>query len=594
MNKVKLKKNINITIKKQLYLILSIALFIPTLVVGCYLIMNTRHLLLSHYYDQTAADSLRVKNIMLEVTTTLSIIADDIFTDEQLQKLLSSNYTSTSDAQKELSKYKKLSDYLSDYTQLSSINVYTTNASIPEQHNFLQITEEIAQQNWYKEALSQPNIIWSSATKADSHGTKKQELTLYYRIPILKTQEYAILVISVSNNYLKSIIEQSDLLTSISVNTMGNFYNSDHSDWQNSIYADQIDQRNYNYQGISTYHGRESIVSITTFVPVSTNDRLIIITNNINASEEIEDITLTCLVIIVFSMIFPIVLIILYTKKFTNRLYILRREMHRVSNGDYNIITDFTGNDELSELFTDLKTMIESIMQKDMELYQDKITQQHLINHQQKMEFDILASQINPHFLYNTLETIRMKSLAQNNKEVATAIKQLGQYLRHNLETSGTVTTLKRELEYIEIYLQIQQLRFGDRVNYQFHFSPEVAIDSYQILSLLLQPIIENSIIHGLENTEENGLIEINIYPQNSFLIIEMKDNGDGMSEDILKELIFSMQQKDKQEKSSYGLYNIHHRIQLFYGEKYGLDIESTEAVGTTVTIRLPLHYTWR
>ena len=122
------------------------------------------------------------------------------------------------------------------------------------------------------------------------------------------------------------------------------------------------------------------------------------------------------------------------------------------------------------------------------------------------MEFQMLASQINPHFLYNTLEMIRMKAITVGDTETATAIKLLGKSMRYVLDNTGIeYTTVVKELSHIETYLQIQKLRFGERVNYEIRSEEDINLNKIKILPLLLQPIVENAILHGLEEVESGG-----------------------------------------------------------------------------------------
>lgn len=257
-----------------------------------------------------------------------------------------------------------------------------------------------------------------------------------------------------------------------------------------------------------------------------------------------------------------------------------------------NIIDSFHGNDELSEAFQDLQMMIQEIKQKEALVYEARLKEQELENRQQQMEYKMLASQINPHFLYNTLETIRMKAFAAGNREVAMAIKLLGKSLRYVLDNTGTVsTTLAKEIDYLRIYFSIQQLRFGDRINYTVNIQDGLDLENYQILPLLLQPIVENAVSHGLENVDENGQILLNIYEENdTCLCIDISDNGVGMTERELADLRKNISEKDTSRTQSIGLYNINQRIQLCYGPEYSLSIASAQGKGTTVSLRLPLN----
>ena len=205
--------------------------------------------------------------------------------------------------------------------------------------------------------------------------------------------------------------------------------------------------------------------------------------------------------------------IFLFSSYFSKRIITLRETMHNASLGNYDIADTFPGEDEISQVFADLNVMVQDILRKEAEAYEARIRTQELVNRQQKMEFKMLTSQINPHFLYNTLETIRMRSLKAGNREVAEAVKLLGKSMRYVLEnTSTSFTTLEKELDYIKTYLAIQRLRFHDRVNYSVRIPPQMDVSGYQILPLLLQPIVENAILHGLEEVEQGGHIITSFY----------------------------------------------------------------------------------
>ena len=201
----------------------------------------------------------------------------------------------------------------------------------------------------------------------------------------------------------------------------------------------------------------------------------------------------------------------------------------------------------------------------------------------------MLASQINPHFLYNTLETIRMQALSCGNRNVATSIKLLGKSMRYVLDNTGTsFTALTKELEYIKTYLSIQQLRFGDRVNYTLQVDEDLDTDSCKILPLLLQPVVENAILHGLESKTQDGMITIQIASVDTVLLITIKDNGQGMTNEELDALRDRIRKHPSSDTHSIGLYNINQRISLFYGEGYYMEIDSAIGAGTTVRLKIP------
>ncbi len=342
----------------------------------------------------------------------------------------------------------------------------------------------------------------------------------------------------------------------------------------------------------TSYNQSEQLVEISTLTPIGSRDNIYIFTIDEGALPSSNRITLTCIAIVVFSLLATVCMVVVFSNIFSSRIDVLRREMHKVSQGDFNIIDDFNGNDELVDLFTDLKRMIESITQMDAEIYDARIAQQKLINHQQEIQFEMLASQINPHFLYNTLETIRMKAHSAGDKEVANAIKLLGKSMRHVLEMGGRPVSLCSELEYIRIYLEIQKLRFTNRLDYEIVVDDDIDTTRYLILPLLLQPIVENAILHGLANKISGGFIRIGIRREQETLFLSVSDNGEGMPPAALAELVSRMKtERGPVTGGSIGLYNIYQRIVLYYGDAYGIEIQSEPDNGTCVTACLPYRF---
>ena len=295
---------------------------------------------------------------------------------------------------------------------------------------------------------------------------------------------------------------------------------------------------------------------------------------------------------VVVALIVTAVFMIKFSHSFVSQVNTLRDEMHKASNEDYDIIKNFSGSFELQQAYDDLLIMVDTIEQQKVAMYEAMLNEKQLQNEQQEMEFKMLASQINPHFLYNTLETLRMKAFTAGDREVATGIKLLGKMLRYVLVNIGTAyTTLANELEHIETYIRIQKIRFDDRVNYDLEIDEGIDTQKYMLLSLLLQPIVENADVHGLEGVDGTGHICIHIYEnthisqnesngENSTgkcLIIDVTDNGNGMTPDQLENVKNSMTQDSISKHSSIGMSNINQRIKLCYGESYGIDCSAVK-----------------
>ena len=215
-------------------------------------------------------------------------------------------------------------------------------------------------------------------------------------------------------------------------------------------------------------------------------------------------------------------------------------------------------------------------------------------------ELTALQSQINPHFLYNTLESIRGQALMDDNLEIAKMVEALGGFFRYSISGKGNLVTLRDELANINNYMMIQRYRFNNR------FSLEVIIDeedeaAYDFLvpRLIIQPVVENAIFHGLEERLEGGKVSIEVIVTEENLILTVSDNGKGIGMGELEKLNDRIRSRDMQLESvkknqrntGIALPNIHKRIQLLFGEEYGVNVYSTAGIGTDVEITIPVNY---
>ncbi|MGI6072446.1 MAG: sensor histidine kinase [Lachnospiraceae bacterium] len=214
-------------------------------------------------------------------------------------------------------------------------------------------------------------------------------------------------------------------------------------------------------------------------------------------------------------------------------------------------------------------------------------------------QFATLQSQIHPHFLYNTLESIRGHALMEGVPEIADMAEALSRFFRYNISQIGDFVTIDQELDNARDYFKIQKYRFGEKLNYEIIFDKTDSLDNYFMPKLTLQPIIENSIVHGFEGKLEPGLVSIRVVMSKKTVRIIVKDNGMGMDEEILVKLkehinkedspnlIVTRANEDKKHKSM-ALKNVNQRIKMFFGQGHGLYITSLPQIGTVVEIIIP------
>lgn len=277
-----------------------------------------------------------------------------------------------------------------------------------------------------------------------------------------------------------------------------------------------------------------------------------------------------------------LIMCIILTKNITNPITSLRNIMKEVQRGDFNNrFNDKSTYVEIQELGNSFNTMIETI---------DKLLNKVEFEQKVKREAELKAlySQIKPHFLYNTLDTIQYMALDHEAYDVMKAIEALTNIFRISLSDGKEVIKLKDEVKHIKSYLYIQKLRYEDKLNYQVNC--EESLLDYSILKLTLQPVVENAIYHGIKFIQGKGFINISIIEEKDKLIIEVEDNGIGMEEEALNKVNSYINdfRKENHDLDSYGLLNVNERIKLAFGEEYGIFIESKKFKGTRVKIIYP------
>jgi len=203
-----------------------------------------------------------------------------------------------------------------------------------------------------------------------------------------------------------------------------------------------------------------------------------------------------------------------------------------------------------------------------------------------KAEFDLLQSQINPHFLYNTLDAIIWSAEAGNQKQVVNMVGNLSDFFRLSLNKGKEIVFVREELQHVRSYLEIQKIRYQDILHFDIQV-PE-SILGYRIPKLSVQPVVENALYHGIKNKRGGGKIIVTGEEKEDFYSITVEDDGKGMSQDRLREIRKAIQEGLPDQNVVYGLYNVNERIRLNYGEGYGIHIESIPEQGTRVVIRLP------
>lgn len=255
------------------------------------------------------------------------------------------------------------------------------------------------------------------------------------------------------------------------------------------------------------------------------------------------------------------------------------RKMSKVKEGHLEITDYIEGRDEIAIIDSQFNMMVSRLQEVIQENYIQGLQKK-------KAELTALQNQINPHFLFNTLESINSMATIIEAKEISAVSQSLGEILRYSITISDELVKLSEEIKHIENYVNIQNVRFDNR--FKLEIEVEDTLRSSKLMKLILQPIVENAILHAYRGKRGVGIMKVEAEAVRSNLLITVSDDGKGMAQEQLDQLNARIIAREPEGKSI-GLKNVHSRIQLAFGEQYGLKIESTVDVGTKVLILLPL-----
>lgn len=312
-----------------------------------------------------------------------------------------------------------------------------------------------------------------------------------------------------------------------------------------------------------------------------------------NMIGEVTGIYKRFIFVIAVILIISVSVSVLLSREAIKPLETMIGSMERVENGDFSVRVEEKGPYDIARLIHHYNSMLENTERYIREEYQIK-------RMKKAAELDALVAQINPHFLYNTLESIVWQARAAGVYKISDMAYFLGKMFNIMVNNGHSMLTVEKELEHVMLYVNLQNNRYNDRFTLKLDLDDEDLLQ-YCTLKLILQPIVENIILHGFTKEQEECTIRIGVYASHGMLVYDVEDNGIGIPKDELdtireglkeQSVIEYDEQNAKQRRNSgrgIGLQNVHQRIGLYYGNQYGLEIFSREGEGTEVIIRIPM-----
>ena len=295
------------------------------------------------------------------------------------------------------------------------------------------------------------------------------------------------------------------------------------------------------------------------------------------------------LLLVLSNILLPFCMVHMINYSFTARLKELSEAFDKVDDEHLEQIANSRGKDEIGSLMRNYNKMAERVNSLIQIVYKNYIKEQQMVVARQKAELLALHSQINPHFLFNALESIRMHSIIKKEIETADMVEKLAIMQRQYVEWQEDNISIEREMEFVEAYLSLQKYRFGDRLSYRLDV--EDACRKLTIPKLTIVTFVENACVHGIESKVTAGWIFVRVYMKNKNLCLEVKDTGNGMVEKKRIEILRKMREADidmLKSKGRIGMVNACLRLKMMTEDNVFFDLDSEEGIGSMIQIQIP------
>ncbi|EFM10501.1 multi-sensor signal transduction histidine kinase [Paenibacillus curdlanolyticus YK9] len=494
---------------------------------------------------------------------------------------------------------KQLDTIMDSRDDLVSIALFDDQGHLLRNHPSLPVrsSSHVSQQSWFHSALRVPDHLSFSLPHVQNlySGTYKWVVSMSKGITVMHEGKPMNVVLLVDINFKKI----NQLSSRISLGKKGYVYIIDEGAGNIVFHP----QQQLIYMGLRNESVEQALTSVASYTDESDGVKRL---NTVKSVQNIgwkvvgvsyldeimttrQEVNQYMVRVVAVVLIMAILISMLLAAMLTRPIRRMGVTMKAVERGDFEVELPIQGPLEVVQLSSRFNLMLDKIRQLMKQIVFEQESKR-------KYELEALQAQINPHFLYNTLNSVvRMVGMSKN-EDVITMITSLSKLFRISLSKGKTTILVREELEHARHYLTIQQMRFKRKFEFTIEADEEAL--SCQTLKLVLQPLIENAIVHGIEYMVDEGLIQIRATVEDGLLVLAVADNGIGMSPQKLASILDRTDLNAARAEASpletsagsgVAVHNVHDRIQLYYGAQYGLAYESEQEEGTTVRISMPI-----
>ncbi|MFF2481433.1 sensor histidine kinase [Paenibacillus sp. NPDC058071] len=395
-------------------------------------------------------------------------------------------------------------------------------------------------------------------------------------------REGLMLIGMTEEDFRKSFGQKRDNVQIIVVNEYGTILSDSDGKWSGRDFMELPYYEHTAFDEVDwNAHDKEWLISHSS--SAATGWHVLVIQPRSEELQQLNQIRWLTVGFVIMILLVNIPLSWLFSKLFLNPLKRLLKSMREVQDGDFSQYVNIELRDEIGQLGRGYNTMVTKIKELIQNVYQSELSQKDA-------ELKMLQSQINPHFLYNTLNSITWMAYREGADKSADMIERLSVFFRFNLSQGADIISIEKELAIVENYLYLSKIRFGDKLTYSIDVQPH--LKRVLMPKLLLQPLVENAVVHGIEQMEGEGFIHLSIYETETEVVMEVTDNGVGIQPDKLETLRSTGQGNrslvDSSERSGgFALYNTRERLHNYFGDGVTIDINSRVGFGTSVKLRI-------
>ncbi len=573
-----------LNLKNKIIIIYLLCILIPVLVVNGILYFMISEDLFIYENDNRAASTNRFAIRAIQDLNRYRDVTTNMAFDNYLTNILETSYAN----QEAYERYAQnqivdtMNQYVSYDQNIEDVQVYTSNETIPVSEFHTAIDGQVINESWYKRLIrSNTGTILVTKNLYDQETQLSRNRLRYYSRLLGKRDQTILFSMDVGFDFLDDVVKE---------------------EYTEGLYILVNQFNDIVYASNDTFEGYDAYDSILVFKKNEDFYYSEFVYNDLDylsgwrvigifPKEKIYDSLIEkrnqIIVVVFLGLLVATVLISLLSSSINKRFKKLNRQVDRIKSGDFSKVSIKQSGDELGKFVEEFHEMTDQMNVLVNEVYEKEIQRKNLVIEKQQAELNALQAQVNPHFLYNVMNTIRMKSVVKGEKETAVILKYVAAMFRRVINWDNDLIQIGDEVAFVKEFLKVQKYRFEDRLSFDIQVDP--LVEDALIPKMTIQTFVENASTHGLENQIEGCHLTINVSYDKHKIIILVEDNGQGMTEDKLNQLRDYIKGVDKINESV-GLKNVYHRLMIYFKEDMVFDIDSKIGEGTRIQLTIPYY----